>query len=288
LWGQTDGVYTFFVFTAFTLLIFKKPSLASVALLLGVLHKPQALIFVPLFILAFPRNLRSIIAAVILTSLTGALILIPFALGGSWHNMTNFAYLHAYGGSKLSWNAYNLWWSLYGNKAWDMTSSQPFIWDISHGTWGFILIGFAYAIALFYARPWRSTQPTYNWERLFAAAAVIAAVFFLFGAEMHERYMFPFVAFGLPIAILYWRGAVIYVTISFLFFLNLSLVQYFSPVWNGFWGKFPSLSTMIAASLVTLILVYIVWMFQIPFLKKHRHMNGCHKSLLPLVTTNDT
>ena len=59
------------------------------------------------------------------------------------------------------------------------------------------------------------------------SAAVITYTFFYFNAEMHERYLFPYMALALPLIVTGRRGILLYLVSSLLFTLNLTSIVAF-------------------------------------------------------------
>lgn len=112
------------------------------------------------------------------------------------------------------------------------------------------------AAAAFISQPFRVRLPA-----LFLSAATCAFAFFLFNTEMHERYLFPFVALGLPVAFLGLRAASLYAAISFLFFLNLLGWLPYGSLDRAIFRAFPTLDVAIGTTQVICFLFWISLLF---------------------------
>lgn len=75
---------------------------------------------------------------------------------------------------------------------------------------------------------WKTLRTTKQYARrmeaIFAAGAVRLFAFFLFNTEMHERYLFPFVIFGVPLVFLRREYRVPYWGASLVYFANIASI----------------------------------------------------------------
>lgn len=191
VWGQVDAVMGFLLFLMCDLLMDKKMIPAYLVFGIGVLVKPQMLIFTPLLIYGILENviLKDFDKHNFLYNLFGGLSVIlgmaaaclPFGLeniiGLYTETMSSYPY--------VSVNAYNFW-ALIG-KNW--ASQDDKLLFFTYQTWGtinIVLIVMVSAILFYKARRKES--------RYFTTGAFIMISMFLFSVRMHERYLFPVMA----------------------------------------------------------------------------------------------
>ncbi len=256
VWGQTDGVYTGLFFAAFALLSFDRWKLAGVLAALSCLHKPQAFIFLPLFVLASVGSWRKALTVGLSGAATAAACFVYFLWAGTAERMLN-VYLHASDQSeRLSMNAYNFWWAIVGTESWDRNSGDTLFFGWSHYDAGIALFLAFFLSAMTFA--WLRRNRTKNGDAYFDAAAIIGYAFFLFFATIHERYLFPVVAFLIPFALRSRVNFALYVGVSLLYLANLMIVQPYGQWDRVFFAPFPGLSTAIAMSQVWLFF-FVLW-----------------------------
>jgi dolichyl-phosphate-mannose-protein mannosyltransferase len=190
-WGQVDSYYVFLVLAAFYLTVYKDaPEWAAALLAASFLTKAQTIAFIPLFLCYlflnynWKRWLRIIgagIAAFIL-------IILPFNLGHAPGWIFDLFFKQAELYPYASMNAGNFIALLNGNNASD---ALPVLPGISFRTAGLLLFGLSVLWSLgFYLR--KRTPASFM-----AALTVSSFAFFMFFPRMHERYLFPALAFML-------------------------------------------------------------------------------------------
>lgn len=194
VWGQIDGLLTFFLFLSAYLLIGKKNFITSILVWsLAFLIKPQSIAVLPVFILVI--LLREFKWKEIAIGISAGLVLLfllslPFfpqdpilGLPRLVLKMTNY---YAY----TSVNAFNIWsW-------WGMWASDKIkLLGLAYSVWGtiFLLGGSAAAVIVFRNK----LKSKHFYYLLFA---ILCLCFFLFPTKVHERYLFPFFAFLLTAA----------------------------------------------------------------------------------------
>lgn len=219
VWGQTDALFTLPLLLGLIAYAKDRMTLAGVLLGASVLMKFQAIAVFPLLLLSFakPRNVLKL-------ALGGCIAIFVVALP-FFQNDGIVAIANVYRESigyypQTSVGAYNFWWSLLGDQAWAMPDSKLFLWGISYRVAGFIIFT---AIAT-----WITTAPRLikqasarSVEDTLFGAALLSMAFFLFNAQMHERYFFPFIALALPAALRSRSVMIPYVIVSLLGFFNL-------------------------------------------------------------------
>jgi len=192
IWGQVDAVMCLALLEMCALLTEKKTIRAYFVFALGILLKPQMLIFTPVLIYGivesvilenfswkrFRDNLYCGLAAI----LAMALLCVPFGGPGKiirLYTQTMSSYPYA------TVNAYNFWALVDKNWA----SQDGTFLAVKYSTWGTVAIVLAVALSA-----WLFFKSGKKQSRYFTAAAVLILVVFLFAVRMHERYMFPALA----------------------------------------------------------------------------------------------
>jgi len=260
IWGQSDSIYTVFVVGLLLALVHKKAFLVGALTVLALLSKPQAVIFLPLILFALPLRMRYLVDVWNGVLSTALIVLFPLYMGGGLEKIINI-YFNAIGAyTSVSLNALNLWWALLGGAA-GKSDTEMFLGIMTYRSFGILLFGTLYALTLYSLRKKirGNLARRENGEALFTAAALIAFGFFMLTTEMHERYMFPFLALGLPFAFQGIRPALLYTGISFAFFLTLLRVLPFSFIDRALFQQFPSLDIFIA-TLQSVFLVILIKM----------------------------
>ncbi|MDD4762131.1 MAG: glycosyltransferase family 39 protein, partial [Candidatus Pacebacteria bacterium] len=260
VWGQTDSIHTFLLLAAFAAVFWRFWLLTGILFALAVLTKAQAVILAPLFLLLCIRDWKAMGKLFIGGALSVFAVLVPFVAQHSVREV-----LHVYTGSvghfpKLSMNAFNLWWALFGKTAGKMRDTDLVFSLLSYRSISIVL--FAAAISIFlwmYRKPLVRPDRSAGLLRTGAlTASWIIACFFLLNTEMHERYLFPLVAFGLPLAFFDRRALMIYGAMTVLFFLNLTGAHHFNWLDRWLYDTFPEIGRTIAF----LQLFLFAWLLQ--------------------------
>lgn len=259
-WGQTDAIVTFFMTAALGAFALQWSTLSASLITIALLTKMQAVSLLPLFGLLFlTSGWKALLTGTTGSSLTALALLLPFVIGNALESVIH-VYIRAIGHYPIvSSAAYNFWWSLYGDAAQSLQDSTLLFGSISHRSTGLLLFGAACILIL--ALLWPALRPTQPFRvrlpALFLGASSCAFAFFLFNTEMHERYLFPFVALGLPVAFLSPRASRLYATISFLFFLNLVGWLPYNSIDRAIFRAFPTLDVAISAVQVVCFFLWI-------------------------------
>ena len=223
VWGQVDGILTFFlVYSSYCLLELKNFLRFSLFSSLSIIVKPQGLAIFPIAIIYFIANFKykknlylfAIPFLVILFSL-------PFFLKdpilGLFHLFQKSASTYPY----TSMFSYNLWsfagfWVSDSNKFLNMTYQNL-------GIMIYLLSLLLITIPLFRNKNYQNNSLIY-----FASSLAIFA-FFLFLTRIHQRYLFPFFAFFLITTFIYnfLKFKIIYTILSLIHFINLWYVYYY-------------------------------------------------------------
>ena len=197
VWGQVDSVYTLAVFIMCLYLYQKKMVPAYFAYAVGVLIKPQTLIFTPLLLWGIYENVfaEGLQGKKILKNLLGglgaicfmALACLPFGIEKIFNlyfdTMGSYPYVTV--------NAYNFW-AMFGLD-W-VPQETLFLREISYQSVGTMVIFIVCicTVLIFVTR--RNCK-----DRYWMASAFLITTMFLFSVRMHERYLYPAMLFLLMI-----------------------------------------------------------------------------------------
>lgn len=219
VWGQTDGVFTFFVLLTCYLCMEEKRIPAYFAFAIGALIKPQTLIFAPILIWTIvdqvflkdfnkQKMLRDLIGG--LSAITVMFLLAaPFGLGKVISQYVDTLGSYEY----CTINAYNIW-ALFG-KNW--TSQDGSFLFLKYHQWGTLTILAAVILSGVIFFKLKEDKSKY-----FLSMAVVVSTMFLFSVRMHERYLFP-------VLILVFAGFLVKPTRELFFtYVGFSTVQMFN------------------------------------------------------------
>lgn len=188
MWGQVDSVFTLTIVIICLLLSKGKTIPAYYVFAIGVLLKPQTLVFTPLLLWGiyehvfrkkfrwekFFLNLGNGLFAI-----AGMLFLsLPFGLDKVIQQYASTLGSYPY----VSVNAYNFW-SLFGLN-WS-SQEKPFLWTTYAGFGTFVIVLLTLLSLVLFLRRSKST------ERYFLTGSFLIITMFLFSVRMHERYLFP-------------------------------------------------------------------------------------------------
>lgn len=188
IWGQVDAVFTLFVALVCYFVSEEKLPLAYFSLAIGILIKPQTMIFTPVLIYGIIdqvflhnfslKRMGKELALGLLAIGMMALLAMPFGLSDVIAQYTQTVTSYPY----ASVNAYNLWTLLGLN--WG--SQDTVRLGLSCARWGTVFIVLFVAASAWFNFKSKKTQGKYY----FLGAFIIISMFIL-SVRMHERYMFP-------------------------------------------------------------------------------------------------
>ena len=233
VWSQTDSAVTLAMLLALFFVVRGRTKLGFGVWAAGFLLKPHPIIILPLLLyLTWRRNAKALapgLAAVAAVWLVG---LGPWLLHGDTGDVLR-VYKTLFSGEeqRLSAGAWNVWWFF------DLTlhpkPNQAVFGFVTYRTLGFLFTVSAGFLALFYLHA-RS-----HLRGALVAAAYLAFAFYLLPVSTHDRYLYPFFAFMLPVAIAEKRWRLLYVGASLTFFLNLAVVAPPIYAFSGRWTESP-------------------------------------------------
>ena len=186
-WGQTDAVFTFMVISVCILLSERKTIPAYFIYAVGILVKPQTLIFAPLILCALAeyafctKSVKNILTN-LMGGLTAVMIMIllalPFGIQNVVSQYTDTLSSYPY----VAVNACNLWGLFGQNWISQDTKLGPFTYA-QIGTFSIVLITLGTFVFFFFLRKRK--------DRYYLTGAFLIVSMFLFSVRMHERYMYP-------------------------------------------------------------------------------------------------
>ncbi len=225
VWGQTDGTFTFLVLLTCYFCMEEKRIPAYFAFVIGVLLKPQTLVFAPIilwtiieqvFLKDFKKEkvLRDLIGGVSAIAAMFILIL-PFGMGKVLHQYVDTLGSYEY----CTINAYNVWALLGKNWA---DQSGTFL-NIEYRHWGMLAIFAAVALSALVFFKCKEDKSKY-----FISMSIVVSTMFLFSVRMHERYMFPVVVLTLAAFLVKPTKELFFTSVGFsvVQFLNVYHVLY--------------------------------------------------------------
>lgn len=211
IWGQVDSVYTLFVILMCYFVYQKKLPYAYFAFGLGILIKPQMLIFSPIllygiidqvFLEDFTKKKFVVNLAIGLSAIgVIALLAMPFGLSDVIGQYTDTITSYPY----ASINAYNIW-TVFGLNWVDQTGKFLFL---TYNQWGTLFIILVIAIATYISFKLKNNKSKY----FYLAGFIITGIFTL-SVRMHERYMFPALILLLLTYVIRPRKEILYLYIS--------------------------------------------------------------------------
>jgi Gpi18-like mannosyltransferase len=236
IWGQIDGIVTFFIFGSIIFGYKKKLFLSLLFFVLALNTKLQAIIFLPVIgFLLLPIILNKSIIKKLIYSIVGIgiiqlLIFLPFIYAGDFSQLWNVVTNSVGKFPQVSMNAYNMWYFFIENPG-DILDTNIFL-GITFKTWGLILffstgfLALLHLIKPFILNLYKKIEFKYSLRKLMISCALIPLLFFFFNTQMHERYVHPAFIFLAVYAMLYSKP-VVFILGSLAYFLNMENVLRF-------------------------------------------------------------
>ena len=247
IWGQVDAVLALIVLIICALMTKGKTIPAYFVFALGILLKPQVLVFTPLILFGiyehvfakdfswnkFFRNLFSGLGAII----GMVLLCVPFGLDKVLNQYTSTLGSYPY----ISVNAYNFW-SLLGL---NWSSQEKTFLFLTYEQLGTVVIVLLTLLSLFlFLRKMKSE------DRYYITGSFLIITMFLFSVRMHERYLFPGLLLLLMTYIMNRKKSYFYC------YIGLS-VSHFLNVWHVLYHYDPSNYNAKAAPILLISLMMV-------------------------------
>ena len=226
VWGQVDSVYTLLLLLMCLSMIRNRLPVSYLCFAVGLLIKPQTLLFAPVLFAGFldrvilhhfsVRKLMQHLAAGLSCILLAFLLILPFGVGNVLRQYVGTVASYPY----ATVNAYNFWGLL--GKNW--ISQDTVFLGISYRFLGYLAIVIAVVSVL--AVSIRAKRDRQKYPLL---CALLMSSIFLFSVRMHERYLYPAVIL-LLLAIVFRPTRKLYLCyagFSILHFINTADVLFF-------------------------------------------------------------
>ncbi|MEB3195578.1 MAG: phospholipid carrier-dependent glycosyltransferase [Candidatus Sericytochromatia bacterium] len=282
IWGQVDSVVTCTMLLTTLAVLTDRLTLAAVAASASVFIKPQGIFLIPVVVFAMwhRHSWQRWLLAIAAGLTTAWLVLLPANWTKVWdlsHGVTGF--LHALFIAPFLWfanlmkqtgdnypyssvNAFNLWMLPPPNEAWK--GDDRLILMLPHSTWGLILVSLTLALVAWYL--WRNRQHAIAFPFVLSASVALTG-YYMLATRMHERYIFPAIAFlalaqafNRRLSWIYWLFSLTsMLSISYIFFFyndQSSWVEGLKAIMNN--G--PMLGNLKLSGMV-IISLFNVWLF---------------------------
>ena len=237
IWGQVDGMMTFFIFGAVIFGYRKKLFLSLLFIVLAMNMKLQAIVFLPVVALlllpvVFDKSqIKKVLYAIVGVGIIQFLIFFPFIYAGDFSKLWNVITGSVGHYPRVSVCAYNMWHFFIENPI--RTPDTLVFLGITYKNWGLILFFITSFFALlhflkpFILNVFKKRNVEYSQKKLIISCALISLLFFFFNTQMHERYSHPALIFLALYATLYNRPLP-FILGSLAYFLNMeSVMQFF-------------------------------------------------------------
>jgi dolichyl-phosphate-mannose-protein mannosyltransferase len=263
VWGQFDGIYTFFLVLSVYLILESKPKWATAVFMLAVLTKPQSIALAPLIIFLVFRmynwNWKKLITPILAAAATIFAVILPF----EWNNPVTFLfniYFGAYNNPVYqitSFNAFNIWgFNMYASD----TQGLPFL---NFNILGWIMFGTLAAFTLYFIHKRSSASPELY---VIFAAFVLLFGFFMLPTRIHERYMFPVISMLALMFPFIKKTRPLYLVLTTTCLVNQAYVLYWLNVsyvasggqWSQNLNGDPVVLTVSLINIVTLVSVLVL------------------------------
>lgn len=211
IWGQVDAIITLMMLLVMVAVLSNRLVTAAILSACAILVKPQGLFITPVVFFAMwwrnavPRWLLAVGAGVATTwvillpatwhKLTGT---VPTSIGIALPALVAEPFYWLYGQMQStgnnypysSVNAFNIWMLPPPNESWKPDNRVLF--GLTHYTWGLVLTIACLALVGWYLWRNRHQQGVFQY---FLAGSVTLTGFYMLSTRMHERYIFPAIAF---------------------------------------------------------------------------------------------
>lgn len=231
VWGQVDGIMSFFVFASVLAAYQKRAFLALLCFVLALNMKLQAIIFLPIVLALIVPLIRGSYKKILLALgwvlFIQLLVILPFLWVGDIPKLINVVFGSFGKYPVVSMNAYNIWQFVFDRNINLMqTPDSTLLLGISYKSWGLIFFFIAsFGALLHFIQPvWKGLMnkeaASYSFRNILISSALIPLVFFFFNTQMHERYSHPAFIFLAAYALMFKRIHLLIIG-SFAYFLNL-------------------------------------------------------------------
>ena len=283
IWGQVDGIMTFFIFASVIFAYRKKLFFSMLFLILALNMKLQAIIFLPVIgLLLLPAMLdksriKNLMYSIVGIGVIQLLIFLPFIYAGDFSKLWGVITGSAGKYPIVSMNAYNMWYFFVEDPR--NTSDTLVFLGITYNIWGLLLFFLTSFFALlhfvkpFILKIFKNIEMEYSHKKIIISCALIPLLFFFFNTQMHERYSHSALIFLAGYAMLYNRPLV-FVLGSFAYFLNMEGVLKFFQTNN--YHTLVFMPWFIASLFLLVIVLLFIDLYDIKLIKKRKIYENGH------------
>lgn len=260
VWGQTDSWYTLAMVLAVYAAARNKWILCGALTAASLLLKVHAIMMLPLIGLLVIQNNRRIGGFILGATAVTCAVLLPFALDGDpWAPLK--VYTEAVGAyPQLAVGANNFWSAFYGPASGGLDTDLFMGW-ITYRSVGLLLFAAAALAVIVVMRQWITNARENSRVRplmLLLTAGLLAHAFFIFNTEIHERYLYSYLAFALPLLVTGGMGITLYASVSLVLLFNLLAVLPFSAFDEAIALEFPALNIFMGSAQIFLFICTLV------------------------------
>jgi dolichyl-phosphate-mannose-protein mannosyltransferase len=295
VWGQIDSVMAFFLLVSLYML-YKERYVKSAGLLaVAILVKPQALLFAPFYLLEYLYRLgtdrkkytKLFLLCVLSFFVTFSVIILPFVIKKQpffiaelfINTLSSYPY--------ASLNAFNFF-ALMGGNAVSVTNRFLFI---NYSAWGGIFIALSLVLCgyLYFKGKGKS--------KIFYCPALFLSMVFMFGAKMHERYLFTAIALFLAAYIIGRSKKILLISALFTVTLYINVVYVYLESQAGSYYISSSNPILVLTSVANIAIlcygVFTGFMLYAPpqkmpslnvFLNKSKHITKIDVYIMVIIT----
>jgi len=228
VWSQTDSAVTLAMLLALFFAARGRTKLAFGVWAAGFLIKPHPIIILPVLLyLTWRRNARALFPGLATVAGVWLVGLGPWLLHGDAGQLVRvYRCLFDADYQRLSAEAWNAWW--FADVTLHPKPDQAVFSFVTYRMLGYLLTVSAGFLGLVYL------HARANLRGALLVAAYLAFAFYLLPVSTHDRYLYPFLAFMLPVAVAEKRWRALYAVASVAFFFNLAVV---APPVHAFSGR---------------------------------------------------
>ncbi len=245
VWSQTDSIVTLAMLLSVFFAVRGRTKTAFGIWMAGFLIKPHPIIVLPLLLyLTWRQGARALLPGIGTAAAVGLIGVGPWLLHGDAGSLgTVYKSLFDADYQRLSAQAWNMWW--FADLTYHPKPTDMLFAFVNYRMMGLLATALAGCLALLYVRA------RMNLRGSLLAAAYLAFAFYLLPVSTHERYLYPFFVFMLPVAVMEKRWRPLYAVASLTFFLNLIVV---APPIHAFSNRWTSSNFTMAVAAVNCLL----------------------------------
>jgi hypothetical protein len=194
-------------------------------IVLGVFIKIQSIVLVPIIfsIILFEGGCKKVLKTIAVAIISLGILLLPYVVGGSMSDVLDICFKSVGNYPFVSVNAYNFWFlvSPVSPDWYHSLSDKSMILGVSLKSVGLFSLGM-FTLLVLYQMVRKRDDHT-----IVLGASSIALAFFIIPTQIHERYLFPFFALFMLMALHNKKYLMCYIILSITFLFNLMMILEF-------------------------------------------------------------